>query len=59
VCGCCGYEFGNDDEPGTADAVSFSDHLAEWVVSGAGWFEPAKRPAGWNLEQQLRTAGLK
>jgi hypothetical protein len=29
VCSNCGFEFGNDDNPGTASAVSFEGYRAE------------------------------
>jgi hypothetical protein len=34
VCVCCGFEFGNDDNPGTADPVSFAEYRAEWESQG-------------------------
>jgi hypothetical protein len=58
VCVCCGYEFGNDDEPGTAKAISFAGFLEEWIQSGTHWFDESKRPAGWSLKRQLREAGI-
>jgi hypothetical protein len=42
VCACCGYEFGNDDEPGTGAPVSFKDHLNELMKAGSHWFDPAR-----------------
>jgi hypothetical protein len=58
VCACCGFEFGNDDNPGTAAPVSFEEYLREWVLSGCEWFKPAMKPEGWQLEAQLELAGL-
>jgi len=34
VCPNCGFEFGSDDNPGTASPVSFEGYLAEWVARG-------------------------
>jgi hypothetical protein len=34
VCPMCAFEFGNDDNPGTADPMSFADYRAEWVARG-------------------------
>jgi hypothetical protein len=34
VCPRCGFEFGNDDNPGTADPVSFEEYLQEWKDEG-------------------------
>jgi hypothetical protein len=35
VCPSCGFEFGNDDNPGTAPPVSFEDYRAEWEEQGS------------------------
>lgn len=40
VCPRCGFEFGNDDNPGTAAPTSFSQYRAEWLDAGAPWFTP-------------------
>jgi hypothetical protein len=34
VCPLCGFEFGNDDNPGTADPLSFAEYRAEWEEQG-------------------------
>ena len=42
VCSRCGYEFGNDDNPGTAEPASFEQYRAEWESDGKPWFaEPS------------------
>ena len=56
VCRCCGFEFGNDDEPGTASPQTFAQYFADWFARGCVWFTPSCRPEGWSLEQQLRRA---
>ena len=38
VCSNCGFEFGNDDNPGTASPTSFEDYRAEWVAEGSPRF---------------------
>lgn len=43
VCPRCGFEFGNDDNPGTAPGVSFETYRAEWIASGRPWFDPKLR----------------
>jgi hypothetical protein len=53
VCDCCGYEFGNDDDPGTAEGESFKKYREEWVAAGCKWFNEKKRPQGWSVEKQL------
>jgi len=58
VCRCCGFEFGNDDQPGTADPVSFGEYLHDWMSRDAKWFDPSARPIDWNLEKQLVEAGI-
>lgn len=40
VCPTCGFEFGNDDNPGTARPVSFEKYRDEWVASGSLRFDP-------------------
>ena len=40
VCPRCGFEFGNDDNPGTAEPVSFETYRAEWERRGQPWFAP-------------------
>lgn len=34
VCPSCGFEFGNDDNPGTAAASSFAEYRREWEQRG-------------------------
>jgi hypothetical protein len=58
VCSCCGFEFGNDDEPGIGEPDSFQSYLSEWIDGGAVWFDPQRRPADWSLVEQLRRAGI-
>lgn len=57
VCGCCGFEFGNDDEPGTAQPTSFEEHLTDWIAGGCVWFDAALRPNDWSLAAQLDGIG--
>ena len=41
VCPGCGFEFGNDDNPGgTASPVSFEAYRADWVQRGSPRFSP-------------------
>jgi hypothetical protein len=54
VCDCCGFEFGFDDEPGgDAKPCSFVHYRTEWLATGAPWFNPRKKPEGWDLRAQL------
>lgn len=39
VCPRCGYEFGNDDNPGTGSPQSFEDYKAEWQARGSLVFD--------------------
>ena len=59
VCDCCGFEFGNDDDPGTGSAISFQEYLQEWIDDGEIWFSDRKRPDLWSLDDQLQMAGIK
>lgn len=43
VCPNCGFEFGNDDNPGTAAPSSFEEYLKEWSDRGSPRFCPAER----------------
>lgn len=43
VCPQCGFEFGNDDDPGTAASVSFEDYRRRWEASGRAWFSQVQR----------------
>lgn len=54
MCLCCGYEFGYHDEPETGRPVSFANHLKEWMAEGATWFDDARTPQGWRIQDQLR-----
>lgn len=58
TCPCCGFEFGNDDEPGTMDEISFEQFLAKWSLAGENWFEEEKKPERWSLKTQLSLAAL-
>jgi len=59
VCSCCGFEFGNDDNPGTSSPVSFEDFRKEWLLEGAKWFDKNALKSTWNLEIQLLQIGVK
>lgn len=41
VCPRCGFEFGNDDNPGTAEPQSFEGYRHEWEARGRPWFDAA------------------
>ncbi|HDL41698.1 MAG TPA: hypothetical protein ENG98_01625, partial [Actinobacteria bacterium] len=58
VCLCCGFEFGNDDNPRTAEGDSFERYRWKWVQTGTVWFDPTHRPDDWSLNRQLAAAGL-
>src|SRR5262245_44602595 len=47
VCPCCGFEFGNDDEPGTAPGATFEDYRQDWISKGNNWFDEERRPTNW------------
>ena len=53
VCACCGFEFGNDDDPGTAAPATFDQYRNEWIEGGCEWFDPSKKPADWDAKSQL------
>jgi len=51
ICACCGFEFGFDDK---SKGKSFGEYRREWIDNGAKWFNPAKKPDDWNLNEQLK-----
>ena len=54
VCPCCGFEYGNDDEPRLEVAgESFEEYLEDFVARGCKWLQPRKMPPQWTLEEQL------
>src|SRR3954454_7715680 len=57
VCACCGLEFGNDDNPGTAAPTSFEQYRDEWIRGGCRWFDESLRPSDWDLKEQLASIG--
>jgi hypothetical protein len=56
ICSCCGFEFGYDDQ---SQGNSFSDYRNKWLAEGAKWFDPARQPENWSLEEQLKRIGVK
>jgi hypothetical protein len=52
ICNCCGIEFGFDDYTKAA----MLRYRNNWIANGAQWFDPKAKPAGWNLEAQLKRA---
>lgn len=46
VCGRCGFEFGNDDNPGTAPPVSFEAYRREWIRAGRPEFRQSRSDGG-------------
>ena len=51
VCDCCGFEFGFDDD---SNGISFQDYREKWIKEGSKWFSPDKKPAKWDLSEQLK-----
>ena len=45
ICDCCGCEYGYDD------TVEFRQ---KWLENGATWFNPAVKPAAWDLNEQIK-----
>lgn len=59
LCSCCGFHFGADDEPNSdLEGATFEEHLDEWIAMGCNWLYEADQPANWDLEAQLRAAGI-
>lgn len=59
VCDCCGYEFGQDDDPGTAEPLTFAQYREQWISEEGGqWLDESLRPDGWLLEEQLKNLDM-
>src|SRR5450631_1851587 len=52
VCPLCGFEFGNDDNPGTCEPISFADYRVEWETDG----RPIMSVQGVELAKAKRAA---
>lgn len=50
ICPCCGVEWGNEDYT----SESRKEYCSKWIAAGTKWFDPQKKPANWNLEEQLK-----
>jgi hypothetical protein len=48
-CACCGVEFGYGD----ASPAAILNWRNQWLAQGARWDEPEKKPADWDLQEQL------
>jgi hypothetical protein len=51
ICRRCGFEFGNDDNPGTASPESFEEYRNSWESVGRPWF-------GQSAEEDRQGNGL-
>lgn len=49
-CFCCGVEHGYQDCL-PSSTIKFRDR---WLASGAIWDNPSRKPADWNLEEQMK-----
>lgn len=49
ICPCCGTEFGYED----CTVQAAKKRRAQWLASGANWFNEALKPSDWLLERQL------
>lgn len=58
ACACCGFEFGNDDEPGARLPFTFRRYREEWIADGMKWFDATKRPEDWSWSRQVASAGI-
>jgi len=50
ICPCCGVEFGYGD----SNMLAIEDWRKKWLVSGARWWQPKKKPADWSLVEQMK-----
>ena len=54
ICDCCGVEFGYED----ATIEGMLNYRKQWIASGGKWFNEAKRPENWDMNEQLKNAGV-
>jgi transcription elongation factor Elf1 len=54
ICDCCGVEFGYED----ATQEGKLKYRKQWIASGGKWFNPAKKPENWNMNDQLKKIGI-
>ena len=50
ICPCCGAEFGYHD----ATLQAIQRYRENWLLEGAKWFEPHRKPEQWSLEKQFK-----
>lgn len=51
---CCGVLFGYED----SRPEGIKQYRDRWISDGAKWSHPAAKPDDWDLQGQLRAAGL-
>lgn len=54
VCPRCGFEFGNDDNPGTAEPSTFEAYRDVWIADGRRWFDEEARDRDECTESDAR-----
>ena len=57
VCSACGFEFGNDDNPGTAEALTFAQYRDDWLARGGAPFQSRLAREGWSFEVDETSPG--
>lgn len=55
ICPCCGTTFGYEDA--TTDGILRK--RSDWLEGNGKWFMAKEQPSDWDLETQLKSAGIK
>jgi hypothetical protein len=50
ICSCCGAQVGLDD----ISEAGVRHYRMVWLENGANWFSPKRRPADWDLFEQMK-----
>ncbi len=54
-CPCCFTEFGFDD----TRIEMIKEKRQQWINKGHVWYEPNKKPDGWDPQEQLKNISIK
>lgn len=50
ICPCCGCESGLEDQT----IEDMKQYRAQWISSGASWYEKKSKPKHWSLDEQMQ-----
>ncbi|MCR8842726.1 hypothetical protein NQ117_03450 [Paenibacillus sp. SC116] len=56
ICGCCGVEYGVDDEE---EGFNAEEYRNAWIKKGMPWYFSGYKPLNWDCNAQLRKVNFK